>query len=318
MSTDETDHKQLFIVNTLGGVPRKLTNAAKGVVDFAVSPDQKQVVYIEQTEEIQYKLWVMNTDGAENRLIASCQEAECGQPVWSPDGQRIVYEHMAINADETTIGISSLWWAEVASGKAQSVFQEDRLPGTNPRWSPNGKWLSYATSQGLRLYNLENGESRMIENSLKAATQWSPDSSSILLRDVIIKQDQYVTQLFLYDLAAQTITNLNADENMENTLAAWSPDGKFISVVRRDLSNPRGDQIWIMRSDGSDARAITNVPAVLHGSLGWSPDGQYLLYDLYLLDTFPIKSRLEMLNIQTGDVTNLEVDGYNPQWVWQK
>ncbi len=318
MNADENDHKQLFSVDTKGSEPRQLTDAAKSVVGYAISPDQKQLIYIEQTEEVEYGIWLMSLDGAENRLVASCKEAQCGSPIWSPDGQNVVYEYMAENTDGTTIGISSLWWLDVSSGEARPVFQEDRLPGINPRWSPDGEWLSYATPEGLRLYRLEDGENRMINNTLRAAAQWSPDSRSILLRDVVVKNDQFVTQLFLYDLSSGTITNLSADENMENILAAWSPDGKFISVVRRDLSNPRGDQIWVMRADGSQARAITNAPAVLHGNLGWSPDGKYLLYDLYLLDTFPIESRLEMLNTKTGEVTNLEVKGYNPKWIWNK
>ena len=137
----------------------------------------------------------------------------------------------------------------------------------------------------------------------------------MLVRDVIIKNNQFVTQLFLYDLASETLTNLSANENMENILAAWSPDGKTIAVVRRDLTIPRGDQIWLMRADGSDAHVITDAPAVLHGSLNWSPDGKYILYDLYLLNSFPLKSQLEMVNVQTGKTTNLGVIGYNPKWV---
>src|SRR3989304_9317328 len=136
-------------------------------------------------------------------------------------------------------GASSLWLFDVASSEAQPVFQEARLPGTNPRLSPNGEWLSYATPEGIRLYHLESGESRLIENILGAAVQWSPDSKSILLRDVVIKRDQFITQLFLYDLSSQTITSLNANENMENILAAWSPDGASTAVVRRDLTIPR-------------------------------------------------------------------------------
>jgi Tol biopolymer transport system component len=214
-------------------------------------------------------------------------------------------------------GASSLWWFDITSGKAQPVFQEERLPGTNPRWSPDGKWLSYATPEGIRLYHLESGESRLIKNILGAAVQWSPDSKSILLRDVVIKKNRFITQLFLYELSSETITNLNANENMENILAAWSPDGEFIAVVRRDLAIPRGDQIWIMRADGSEAQALTDTPAVLHGSLNWSPDGTYILYDLYLLDSFPLESRLEMINIKNREVTNLKVLGYNPKWVWR-
>jgi nickel/cobalt transporter (NicO) family protein len=310
INADENKHKQLFVVDTQGSDPLKLTNTANGVVDFAVSPDGEQVIYVEQTEDIEYNLWLMDLKSKENHLVVSCNTAICGQPIWSPDGKRIVYEYMLTDG-----GTSSLWWLDLASGKAQPVFQEENLPGTNPRWSPDGKWLSYATPEGIRLYHLESGESRLIKNILGAAVQWSPDSKSILLRDVIIKQDRFITQLFLYDLSSETITNLIANENMENILAAWSPDGKFIAVVRRDLAIPRGDQIWLMRADGSEAQALTDTPAVLHGSLNWSSDGTYILYDLYLLDSFPLESQLEMVDINNREVTNLNTPGYNPKWV---
>jgi Tol biopolymer transport system component len=254
----------------------------------------------------------LNLDSAENKMVFSCKQASCYRPVWSPDGNHIVYEYMTL--DES---LASLWWLDIPTGKAQPVFQEARLPGTNASWSPNGAWLSYTSPEGIRLDQLANGESRTIPNTLGAAVQWSPDSKSILVRDVIIKNDQFVTQLYLYDLASETLTNINANENMENILAAWSPDGKSIAVVRRDLSIPRGDQIWLMRADGSDARVITDTPAVLHGSLNWSPDGQYILYDLYLLDSFPLTSRLEMVNVKNKQVANLNVIGYNPKWIWK-
>jgi hypothetical protein len=87
--------------------------------------------------------------------------------------------------------------------------------------------------------------------------------------------------------------------------------------VRRDLSIPRGDQIWLMSSNGSNARAITSAPAVLHGSLNWSLDGKFILYDLYLLDSFPMESQLETVNVSTRETTNLGIVGYNPKWVWK-
>jgi ABC-type nickel/cobalt efflux system permease component RcnA/WD40 repeat protein len=312
LNDDENRHKQIFIMDTKGNDPRKLTNAAKGVTDFALSPDQSRIIYIEQTEDFGYAFWMLNLSSAENKLMTSCEQANCSQPVWSPDGNRIVYEYMPLDA-----GVSSLWWLDTATGKAQPVFQETRLPGTNPRWSPNGAWLSYASPEGIRLDHLESGESRLIPNMLGAAVQWSPDNKSLLVRDVLIKQNQFVTQLFLYDLSSKTLKNLSPNENIENILAAWSPDGKSIAVVRRDLSIPRGDQIWLMRADGSDAHVITDMPAVLHGSLNWSPDGEYILYDLYLLDSFPLESRLEMIDVKTGAVTNLQAVGYNPKWVWR-
>jgi nickel/cobalt exporter len=312
LADDENKSKQVFIAEIDSANPKKLTNAENGVTDFAISPDQSQMIYVEQTKDFDYVLWLMSLDGAENKLMFACEGANCGQPIWSPDGKRVVFEYMPL--EEAT---SSLWWLDVTTGEARPVFQEARLPGTNPRWSPNGVWLSYASTDGIRLNHLESGESRTIPNVLGAAVQWAPDSKSLLMRDVLIKNNQYITQLFLYDLASETLTNLSENENMENILAAWSPDGEMIAVVRRDLSIPRGDQIWLMRSDGKDARVITNAPAVLHGSLNWSPDGKYILYDLYLLDSFPLESQLELVDVQTGATTNLGIIGYNPKWVWR-
>jgi len=312
LAEDENKYKQIFVTEINLSSPQKITNTEKGVTDFAVSPDESQIVFIEQTEDLDYALWLTGLDGANQRRMFLCDNANCSQPVWSPDGLRIIFEYMPLDA-----GTSSLWWLDVTTGAAQSVFQEARLPGTNPRWSPNGEWLSYASTDGIRLNNLTTGESRLIQNMLGAAAQWSPDGKTILLRDVIIKNGQFVTQLYLYDLAADSLTNPSPSENIENILATWSPDGKQIAVVRRDLSIPRGDQIWLMNVDGSNARAITSAPAVLHGSLNWSPDGKFILYDLYLLDSFPLESQLEAVNVATGETTNLGIVGYNPKWVWR-
>ncbi|MHB8778578.1 MAG: TolB family protein [Anaerolineales bacterium] len=115
-----------------------------------------------------------------------------------------------------------------------------------------------------------------------------------------------MTQLFLYDLESETLVNLDPNDSVENILAAWSPNGEFIAVVRRDLAIPRGDQIWIMNADGGNAHAVTNTPDVLHSSLNWSPEGKYLLYDLYLLDAFPFESRLQVINVESGEITEFE------------
>ncbi|MBL7942417.1 MAG: PD40 domain-containing protein [Flavobacteriales bacterium] len=125
-----------------------------------------------------------------------------------------------------------------------------------------------------------------------------------------------MTELFLYGVESQTLVNVNPGEGFENTLAAWSPDGETIAVVRRDLSIARGDQIWVMNADGSNARPLTNDADVLHGSLNWSPDGRYLLYERYALESFPFSSRLQVLNVENSEVNDLGIDGFAPTWVW--
>lgn len=54
----------------------------------------------------------------------------------------------------------------------------------------------------------------------------------------------------------------------------FSPDGKKI-LFTSDAGG--GDNIWVMNSDGSDARPITNESFRLLNNGVWSPDGQYII-----------------------------------------
>ncbi len=54
----------------------------------------------------------------------------------------------------------------------------------------------------------------------------------------------------------------------------FSPDGQWIAF----LSDRSGsDNVWIMRSDGSDLRAVTREKDSLFGSPEWTPDGRFIV-----------------------------------------
>lgn len=311
---DENRIKHLFITDYADDTSQAVSGENQIVNEFAVAPDFSQAVYVIQNENASNEIWLLNLETLASSKLTDCTDAICLGLVWSPTSQRVIYE--SISLDGYASGLPTLWWLDVTTAEAQPVFQDTQLPGGNPRWSPNGEWLSYATPEGIRLYNLENGETRIIENILGAAALWSPNSKLILLRDVVIRKDQFVSELFLYGVESQTLVNISPNAGFENTLAAWSPDGENIAVVQRDLSLPRGDQIWLMNADGSGARMLTNDADALHGSLNWSPDGKYLLYEVYALEVFPFSSRLQVLDVESGEVNDLRIDGFLPAWVW--
>jgi Tol biopolymer transport system component len=317
LQKSEAGQFQVVIADTNGKLQRTVTEVAEGtgVVGFELSPDGSRIIYVVQAGDLKGALWLVNVDGSQKREVLSCSSAICSQPVWSPDGTRVAFESLDMSGNGVVTGLPSLWWLDIETGQTRPIFQDSQLPGSNPRWSPDGEWLAYSTPDGLRLYRLSTGESRTIKTVLPGAAKWAPDGQSIMFRDVLIRNDQYVTQIFVYGLATGEVTNLNEDTGFENLLAAWSPDGSKIAVIRRDLSVDRGDQLWLISADGRDARQITDVPAALHGTLSWSPDGAYLLYDIYEFDSASQEWRLEVVEVESGKIIDLGLQGYTPQWV---
>jgi nickel/cobalt exporter len=316
LAEDENKGTQLFMADLQDGTSERLTETPNGVVDYSLSPDQSRIAYILNTEDLDNEIRVIGLADREDKKLADCENAICSGLSWAPDGSRLVYENMSLTASNVT-GLATLWWVDVVSGETKPLFQESQLPGANPRWSPDGSWLSFATSDGIRLYNLKTGEKHMIESILGAAANWSADGNAILYRDVLIRDNQFITQLFVYELSSQTTINMHPNPGFENVLAAWSPDGDQIAVVRRDLAVTRGDQIWLMDPHGRSAYPLTDTAAaVLHGSLNWSPDGNYLLYDLYDLDSLPLESSLQIIEVSSAKITSLNIAGYNPRWIW--
>lgn len=312
LAENENRVKQLFITSYAEKSPVLISN--ENVVEFAVAPNQSNVAYVIQNSTIESEIWLLNLENMQNKKISDCEHTSCSGMVWSPDGEKIIYEH--ISNDGNVSGFSTLWWVDILRGEEGPVFQEAQFPGGNARWSPNGEWLSYATPEGIRLYNFETGDTRLIENILGSAVLWSPNSKKILLRDVVIRHEQFVTQLFLYDIESESTIHLNPNDSVENSFAAWSPNGEMLAVVRRDLST-RGDQIWLMNADGSNIKVLTNDDDSLHSNVAWSPDGKFLLYDLYQLNEFPFISSIQIIEVETAKIHDLGIQGFNPQWMWK-
>ncbi|PKI15974.1 amidohydrolase family protein [Colwellia sp. 12G3] len=54
----------------------------------------------------------------------------------------------------------------------------------------------------------------------------------------------------------------------------FSPDGKYIAFTSDEDG---GDNLWVMKADGSDAKAVTTETFRLLNSPAWSPDGNYIV-----------------------------------------
>lgn len=128
-------------------------------------------------EDGNWRLWSMRADGTDERRIGS-DEGEWNDfnPVWAPDGRRIVFETSRHDGDQDEIYVLDL--------KRGTERRLTATPGNDvyPDWSPDGSRIAYCTiadgSAHISVIPADGGEPRrLIENA--CFPRWSPDGTSL-------------------------------------------------------------------------------------------------------------------------------------------
>jgi nickel/cobalt exporter len=325
MDGDEQGKSQVFRVDLASGESLPLTQNPAGVQGYALSPDRTTVVYTAMREDGGSDLWLVKVDGSAPRELLGCPGAFCSGAVWSPNGQRLAYERINPSSSNAASGLPSLWWLEINTDETRPIFQDSQWPGFNPRWSPDGQWLSYVYpgSGKMELYNLTDGRRNSLPTQTGVPVVWSPQGDALLVTNVQDASQRPLIHLFHFDLASETLIDLSevskvGDESITDSAVAWSPDGQWLAVVRRKLTEAgatSGSRLWLMRPDGSQGRSLTEESDVIYGIPVWSPGNNYLLFHNYSLME-ALATRIYILNVETGELQEVVDSGSRPTWVY--
>ena len=115
--------------------------------------------------------------------------------------------------------------------------------------------------------------------------QLSPDGKLIAftVQTVDLPANSKPTQIFVVPVDGGPPLRLTT-EGMSNSRPRWSPDSKRIFYIsdRANTSGSSNTQVWSMGADGSDQRAVTNLPTGADG-VTVSPDGGLIIFtsDVY-------------------------------------
>ncbi len=112
------------------------------VSDPQISANGDRIVYVRNFKDIMTdanlaNIWMINSDGSNNRPITTGNQND-HSPVWSPDGEKIVYR-------SARNGRSQLYLRWLTDGSEQQLTNTLRGPG-QPYWSPDGRWLAFTMS----------------------------------------------------------------------------------------------------------------------------------------------------------------------------
>jgi serine/threonine protein kinase len=188
---------------------------------------------------------------------------------------------------------------------AQVISTPRRLtsnPTANPisvsAISPDGKYLAYSDRTGTYLRLMPTGEvhSLLSKDTDVQYLSWYPDSTRLL----ISWPPSPTTRMGLWVMPILGGNPRQLSE--EGWSAAVSPEGSQITFLKGATYGETGQQLWLMRADGSDQRKIISAPAdgTVFSSPVWSPDGHWIAYDKFRYGAYSNEAWIELFNLEHG------------------
>ncbi len=325
---DAAGQEQLFLAPAqldasavITTVPLQLTQLNTSLWEFAVAPDGSQIVFSALKEDGTSDLWRISPGEQTPALLLACPNAVCSSVSWSADGQVLAFSRRnATQFSAAALSPPRLWLLDVTSGESFPAFADDQKLAFEPRWSADSQWLSYVSPDlgGVGVYNLQNNTEQFYPSTSGEAAVWHPLRNEVVIGVAETINGNYVTHLRLVDPVTQQQTNLSGAEALvEDGSPAWAPAGEWLAFRRKEFTGPGatpGKQLWLMRQDGRDARALTADPAFDFGQPLWSPDGRALLFHKLPLKGPEITLSVWIMDVESGRTWQVASPGQRPQW----
>jgi dipeptidyl aminopeptidase/acylaminoacyl peptidase len=289
----------------------KTLSAARGFQQAAISPDGKQVAWVEKlagrggVDSGNTAIHVAGTGStsAPRRISASVTgtaRAE-GNVAWSPDSKSI-----AFTSDGAKAGQAQLYVVSAAGGTARKLTSViGFLAG--PIWSPDGKSIAVLFTenatrasgplvaetpdtgeikdaffeQRLAVVDVASGKLRQISPADMYVYEydWSPDGKTFAVTAAHGNGDNnwWIAELYTLDAATGTMKSIYKP-GLQIARPTWSPGGEKIAFVEGLMSDEDlvGGDIFTVTPAGGGASNLTPEMKASASWLSWNADGKIL------------------------------------------
>jgi Tol biopolymer transport system component len=184
-------------------------------------------------------------------------------------------------------GGDEIYMMDDDGSNVQRLTNNPRLD-TQPRWSPNGKYIAFMrnSSPRLRQYDLflmdadGSNQQRLTHHPGfdGGYTSWAPDGQHIAFSS----HRSGTGNIHVINIASGEVkqfTRYKRNEGIGAQEASWSPNGKEIVYIVVGLDDEAGTAIYIMDADGENQRPfLKGEPGVFRREPRWSPNDEHIMY----------------------------------------
>ena len=276
---DTAGIENLWVRSLAGGTPRRLTAFRDGRVLWpSIADDGRRIVF-----ERDFAIWQYDVASGEARLVPIVLRGSPAVPtadrvtlttgaselVLSPDGRKVAFAARG-----------EIWVTGAKEGGEAVRLSANVGPDAQPLWLADSRRIVYSSKRGdewqlVRTDVVTREEVVLTRGGVDVAPALSPDGR-------LIAYQHDGRSVRVVDTAGRSDRLVAAGHFRRPPFAdtrkiAWSPDNAwiaFLSTEERGFTN-----IHVAPSAGGERRPVSFLANSFAGSVLWSRDGQFLLYD---------------------------------------
>jgi Tol biopolymer transport system component len=214
----------VMVMNTDSGVVNQITDGVDYVIEAAWSPDGSQIAFV-ATHGGRDRLWTVNSDGSNMRILLTPILNTLRSLTWSPNGLSIVVNE-SDNSGDSAVELHVLDAETGETRLSQRLSVTDKQPRIQAAWSRDSQKLYYLSGLSLFAITLADMSRETVLTFPSAVNDYSisPDGAHIAY-SMTDASNSEVINLYVSGIDGSNL-RCYPHPGMSDIFAVWSPDGK--------------------------------------------------------------------------------------------